>query len=259
MPQNDGNDISNKVLFDMLNNVITTNETIKKQNDEIKTEILNIKQELGTKIEELKEENSNLKKKVNSLKEKILACERKQKKYNLIFYGLNEKENQLEDIQNIIEVIKEHCGVPCTYQDLRNCYRIGQKKDSKTRPVLVEFIYYHQIGSILEKASNLKGSGISISKDFAHEDYQERKTLHHNLKAARRQNVEAKIVKNKLIVRGIEYSAEQLQLGDHPFIVPAVENTPSNGAIPRNKRKTSEAENSESEVTRKSTRPKRNP
>ncbi|KAG5874191.1 hypothetical protein JTB14_033901 [Gonioctena quinquepunctata] len=136
--------------------VLCTNETIKKQNYGIKFELRNIKQELSSQIEELKEENTYLKEEVEKLMARVLTSERKQKKYNLIFYGLEKEDNQLADIQYIIKIINEKCEVSCKYHNLRTCYRIGQKLEGqKTRPVLVEFIYHHQIDAIFEKVYNL--------------------------------------------------------------------------------------------------------
>ncbi|KAG5884994.1 hypothetical protein JTB14_031231 [Gonioctena quinquepunctata] len=107
----DENNITNK-------DVLRTNKTIKKQNDEIKIEPRNIK-ELSSQIEELKEENTHLKEEVEKLKARVFTSEWKQKKYNLIFYGLKEEENQLADTQNIIKMINEKCEVSCKYHDLR--------------------------------------------------------------------------------------------------------------------------------------------
>ncbi|KAG5867185.1 hypothetical protein JTB14_006361 [Gonioctena quinquepunctata] len=80
------NDITNKDLFNMMKNVLSTNETIEKQNVEIKIELCNMKQELSSQIEELKEENTYLKEEVEKLKAGVLISGRKQKKYNLFFY-----------------------------------------------------------------------------------------------------------------------------------------------------------------------------
>ncbi|KAG5876402.1 hypothetical protein JTB14_024285 [Gonioctena quinquepunctata] len=71
----DENNITNKDLFNMMENVLGTNETIKKQNDEIEIELPNIKQELISQIEELKEENTYLKEEVEKLKARVLTIE----------------------------------------------------------------------------------------------------------------------------------------------------------------------------------------
>ncbi|KAG5888261.1 hypothetical protein JTB14_009060 [Gonioctena quinquepunctata] len=82
----DENTITKKDLFNMIKNVLSTIETIKKRNDEIKIELRN------SQIEELKEENTYLKEEVEKLKARVLTSGRKQKKHSLIFYGLKEEE-----------------------------------------------------------------------------------------------------------------------------------------------------------------------
>ncbi|KAG5873887.1 hypothetical protein JTB14_011367 [Gonioctena quinquepunctata] len=206
-------EISNKDLFNLIKTVISSNNEIKKQNDEIKSEIHNIRKELDGEIEALQKENIELKKSVEILKERVLINERKQKKYNLIVYGMQEEEDEVRDIENFIDIINNRCGVEFKFHDLRDWYRIGESRQNtgRPRPIVVELIFYKQRESILEKASKLKGSGIYISKDYIREDYNSRKILFTHLKTARNSDPEAKIWKNKLIVHGTSYTAEQLE------------------------------------------------
>ncbi|CAG9820016.1 unnamed protein product [Phaedon cochleariae] len=211
--QEEEKDISNKDLFNLIKTVISSNNEIKKQNDEIKNEIHNIRADLNDEIEELKKENVVLKESVKVLEERLLVNERKHKKFNLIIYGMKEEEDELRDIECFLDIINNKCKVECKFHDLRDWYRIGSKnqESEKPRPIVVELLYYKQKESILEKASNLKGSGIYISKDFIKEDYISRKILYSNLKIARTNDPEAKITKNKLIVNGTSYTAEELE------------------------------------------------
>ncbi|CAH1163426.1 unnamed protein product [Phaedon cochleariae] len=191
----------------------SSNNEIKKQNDEIKSEIHNIRKELNSEIEALKEENIELKKSVETLEERLLINERKQKKYNLIVYGIQEDEDEVHDIENFLNIINNRCGVECKFHDLRDWYRIGVsgQNTGRPRPIVVELIYYKQRASILEKASKLKGSGIYISKDYIRGDYNNRKILVTHLKTARNSDPDAKISRNKLIVHGTSFTAEQLE------------------------------------------------
>ncbi|KAG5867974.1 hypothetical protein JTB14_017566 [Gonioctena quinquepunctata] len=204
-------EISNKDLFNLIKTVISSNNEIKKQNDEIKSEIHNIRKELDGEIEALQKENIELKKSVEMLKERVLINERKLKKYNLIVYGM--QEDEVRDIENFIDIINNRCGVEFKFHDLRDWYRIGESRQNtgRHRPIVVELIFYKQRESILEKASKLKGSGIYISKDYIREDYNSRKILFAHLKTARNSDPETKIWKNKLIVHGTSYTAEQLE------------------------------------------------
>ncbi|KAG5861700.1 hypothetical protein JTB14_009128 [Gonioctena quinquepunctata] len=102
---------------------------------------------------------------------------RKQKKYNLIVYGTIEEEDEVRDIENFLDSINNTCEVECKFHDLHDWYRIGVSKQNteRPRPIAMELIYYKQRATILEKASELKGSGIFISEDFTREDYNSRK------------------------------------------------------------------------------------
>ncbi|CAG9818127.1 unnamed protein product [Phaedon cochleariae] len=157
-------------------------------------------------------ENAELKENVSLLNERILINERKQKKYNLIVYGVKEEANDLEDIQNFIKIINDRCGVECRFHDFRDWYRIGKitGDQAKPRPIVVECLHYKLIGAIFEKNSILKGSGISVSRDYIKEDYEARKILYPHLREAKLKNADAKIKNNKLIVNGVTYTAEEL-------------------------------------------------
>ncbi|KAG5861462.1 hypothetical protein JTB14_010748 [Gonioctena quinquepunctata] len=126
---------------------------------------------------------------------------------------MQEEEDEVRDIENFIDIINYRCGVEFKFHDLRDWYRIGESRQNtgRPRPIVVELIFYKQRESILEKASKLKGSGIYISKDYIREDYNSRKILFTHLKTARNSDPEAKIWKNKLIVHGTSYTAEQLE------------------------------------------------
>lgn len=69
--------ITNADLLKLLNNLISSNEEIKKQNSQIKNEILNLKKEYNKEIDNLKSENSYLKTELNNIKIRTLKNERK--------------------------------------------------------------------------------------------------------------------------------------------------------------------------------------
>ncbi|KAG5886845.1 hypothetical protein JTB14_035862 [Gonioctena quinquepunctata] len=98
----DENNITNKDLFNMMRNVLSTNETIKKQIDEMKIELRNIKQELSSQIEEPKEENTFLKGEVEKLKAWVSTTrqhnlEAKIEKNKLLVEGVEKKQKPIED------------------------------------------------------------------------------------------------------------------------------------------------------------------
>lgn len=207
--------ITNADLLKLLNNLISSNEEIKKQNSEIKNEILNLKKEYNKEIDNLKSENSYLKTELNNIKIRTLKNERKSKKYNVIVYGIKENNgsDELEDINTILELINTKLDIDCKFHDIRDLYRIGNSNQNlkNPRPLLVEFIHYKLLQNILENQAYLKSSGISISKDYTPEDYQDRKLLHKYLKLARLNHQEAHIKKNQLYVNNKQFTAEGLR------------------------------------------------
>ncbi|KAG5890985.1 hypothetical protein JTB14_017591 [Gonioctena quinquepunctata] len=119
-------EITNNDSLAVLQNVLVSNECIKKQNDELKAELLNIKKDSSKEIEKLKLDNCELKEEVKNLKERVLADGRKLKKCISVFYGLEEEEDSLNDIKHVLSVINDKCEVECKFHDIRDLYRIGK-------------------------------------------------------------------------------------------------------------------------------------
>ncbi|KAG5877352.1 hypothetical protein JTB14_005152 [Gonioctena quinquepunctata] len=97
----------------------------------MKAELLNIKKDFSKEIEKLKVDNSELKEEVKNLKERVLANGRKLKKFNSVFYGLEEEEDSLNDIKHVLSVIDDECAVECKFHDIRDLYRIGKKQNTE--------------------------------------------------------------------------------------------------------------------------------
>lgn len=218
MPIEDNKKITLEQLHEILIGVKTSNEEIKtsndeikKQNNEIKKEVTKIRIDLEKQIREIKEENNELKIEVTNLKEKLQNIERKAKKYNLVVYGLEENETEIEDIQNFLSTINSKCEVDCRFEDIRDIYRIGKlENDQKIRPLIVELINYKQLTTIFENAHKLKGSSIVISRDYTPEEYKDRKILHKHLILARKNNLNASIKKSRLHIKDKVFSAVDL-------------------------------------------------
>ncbi|KAG5890743.1 hypothetical protein JTB14_013090 [Gonioctena quinquepunctata] len=122
MLQEDEKEIPNEDLFNLIKTAISSNNEIKKQNDEIV-------EEKGQILEDI-----------------LLMNEMKQKKYNLIVYGIKKEEDEVWDIENFPDIINITCEVGCKYHDLREWYRIGESKQNteRPRPIVVELIYYRE-------------------------------------------------------------------------------------------------------------------
>ncbi|KAJ8932372.1 hypothetical protein NQ314_014739 [Rhamnusium bicolor] len=76
----------------------------------------------------------------------------------------------------------------------------------------VELLSYNKKLEILKNGKNLKGTGLYVSPDLTHQELADRRVLIENLKLAREKQYSAKIVKNKLVINGKTYNADQLKI-----------------------------------------------
>lgn len=216
-------EVTSKDVYNLLQGFIKQSLSA---SEEIKSEIRTLKSNISRDVELLRKENLEIKEENKILKERILKSERTQKKYNLVFYGVPEQENQLEDFQYTINTVKEKLKVECRFEDFRDIYRIGNKIDNKERPLLVEVINFPLKSQILQNTKNLKGSGIFITKDYIPEDYKDQKYLRSKLQFAKQQNQTASIRGNCLIIDGNKYTIEELKNSDkeEEFLNPEIHN-----------------------------------
>lgn len=157
------------------------------------------------KIKKLEEENLYLR---NSLE----TLERKNKNNNLVFYGVQNKNEETDTdlIDSIVDLIEHHLHVKLDTSDINNIFRLGKHKEH-TRPILVSFISYLKKKEILKNCKLLKGTKIYICEDLLQTELEERKILLQFRKEASKQNHEVKLRGNKLIISGREYTASDLQ------------------------------------------------
>lgn len=210
----DENEVSNKAIYELLQNVLKKTDNIEQKStsntEELKQEIRNLNLEIKQELDILKRENEEVKRENQHLKSRLKIAESQLKKYNLVFYGITEEENRIDEIDSIVNLINEKIGVVCRFTDIRDYHRIGQKTQDKNRPIVIEFINYQLKVDILKNTKNLKGTRIFISKDYTPEEYGQQKVLRQNLKIARENNFTAQIKKNVLIVNGVTYTYEEL-------------------------------------------------
>lgn len=147
--------------------------------------------------------------KIEETKRRCLYLERKQRKNNVIIFGLKIDETPI--LLQTLNKLNEVLGVNISKTDINNIYPLG--KNSKP-PVLLEFISYltkQELFKDPEKLKALKGTGISISHDLCQEDRQNQKILRKHLKIARDQNKQARIKGQKIEIDNVLYSAKELE------------------------------------------------
>ncbi|CAG9820757.1 unnamed protein product [Phaedon cochleariae] len=194
-------------------------ELLKEVNNNLTTKIEKIDQDLKTisakvsqEIEETKDKVTTLETENSELKRRIEETERKLKSNNLIVYGI--KEDNLETTASLVDeiekIIKEKLELNLNSSEITNTYRIGKDKGKK-RPILVTINSQMRKREILKNCYKLKGTNIYISEDLIGKDLEERKILVNYMKEARKNNKQASIRGNKLLVDGNLYSIQELE------------------------------------------------
>lgn len=189
-------------------------QLIQEGNKELKREIKEFRSDVNRELEHLKISNIKLEKENEELKHRLLHLERKARKYNLIIYGIEGNEKETRD--NVLKLLHK-LQIKCTLNDFREVHRIGKEIEGKNRPVAIEVVNYQLKLDILTNAKKnsyeLKGKNIFFSHDYCPEDYQKRKFLGEQLKAAKEKHYLAFIKGDILSVNGEEYSYEMLKNG----------------------------------------------
>lgn len=193
-------EISNKDIFDL----------IKSFREEVKQEIILLKENFSQEIQLLQDDNRKLREKNQELEKRLLAAERKNKKYNLICYGLSEHDDGISDIQQVLDLFNRQLEVKCRYEDFRDIHRIGKNSNNKVRPVAIEVVNYGLKTEIIKNAKKLRGTIIQVSNDFIPEDYNNRKILYNNFKVAKSNGADVIIRKDTLIINKKVYTIEDL-------------------------------------------------
>ncbi|CAG9818892.1 unnamed protein product [Phaedon cochleariae] len=167
-------------------------------------------------------------------------------KNNLVIFGIPQEHDLTSAIENIA---KDTLEVDLEDADMNDLYRIGIGSPNKQRAVILELVRYVEKSELFKNERKLKNSEISITHDLGKKEREEQKLLVKHLNQAKRKQYQAKIIRNKLVVDGEEYTYEQLTvieedeamgecevLEDKVITIKSqsVPNTPSN-SMPTNK------------------------
>ncbi|CAH1976299.1 unnamed protein product [Acanthoscelides obtectus] len=195
---------------------------------EITNQILNILQEIRSDLKEVKESLATQRNRIDDidsrikdldtenadLKQQVVVLRRKELKNNIILFGLEETQNE-DLLKDMIAFLHSNLAATITETDINNIYRIGIANSNTPRPVKLELVRNIVKQKIIKSAYKLKGTNIAIAADLIPEDNQLQKILRKHLKIASGQKQSAKIHKNKLLVNGVAYSAEELELEEY--------------------------------------------
>ena len=80
------------------------------------------------------------------------AVLRERKRNNVIIFGLEESENDVVLIHSLFQNLES----PCTADDIRGIYRVGNSSGNKKRPIVIKFASIGMKNAILSRASQLR-------------------------------------------------------------------------------------------------------
>lgn len=178
-------------------------DLIKETSHDIKTEIVDIK----TQLHQVEEKVTILDNQDKRNREQLMYLQRELRKNNLVIFGL--AENDEEDlIDKVLELFTENLKVKVSISEINQVYRFGQKNG--VRPILVKLVTLHKKFELLKQGVLLKNTNIFIANDLIKEDREKQKILRKHLKIARAENVDARIIKNRLLINDVLFTTDQL-------------------------------------------------
>lgn len=186
--------------------------------DEQTTEIRDMKQSIPQTINNNIDEKfaymelkyNTLQKSVDDQSQRIQQLERKIRKKNLIFFGIEEDERNYFDLQqNILNILKQKMGLNYNETNIEEVRRLGKKDDGKTRPIVVTLTTLGIKINILKNKKKLDNTPLYIKEDFPREILEERKKLSAQLKEERDKGHKAFLKYDKLIIIPVEQGNQQ--------------------------------------------------
>ncbi|VEN39038.1 unnamed protein product [Callosobruchus maculatus] len=195
------------------NEIYSLLEKVSMQIADIKNDVVQLKENLEkheSQIENLNSKISVVEAENVILKEKLVAANKSLKKDNIIVFGVTETEAE-NTPELIIKLLNDKLSTNLEIAEISNAYRLGQKQNNKTRPILISFVRYLVKQNILRSASKLKGSGIALANDLTTEERETQKQLYKYYKEAKQKHQHAKIKNNRLVVNGDIYTLEELE------------------------------------------------
>ena len=161
-------------------------------------------------VQELREQNCkeklrNIQNELENLTDKADDLENRSRRNNLCFEGIpeeseNRKETWAEAEMKVMKIMEEQLQLPVRDIKVERAHRVGVRKTTKPRAIVVKFLNYKDRERVMKSRRNLKGSRIFIREGFSDRIAERRKQLIPEMKEARRDGKIAYIRHNKLII-----------------------------------------------------------
>lgn len=196
-------------------------EEIRKLNSQIKDLNLNMNskfEETNSKIEHkfdyIEKELLQINEKVDNFEARISSLEVEKRKRNVVIFGLPEKENNTRELENVItDIIKQKMKVEFNVDDIDFIYRLGKINNKHPRPIILGFVSLRKKMIILEnkmKLRNLQDCKIFMVSDLPKDVIEKNKKLKKARDYLQLKNIDAKIIKGKLMVNDTELNEDQV-------------------------------------------------
>ena len=179
--------------------------------------------ETNDTIEKLQAKVEDLEMELENEKEKRLKVEYQQKKRNLIFTNVKEKEEERKNNKIskdiVADILYNTLKIDNVY--IEKCHRIGRYKDpqkqqdgktgkEQSRPLFVQFATEKDRDEVWRNRRELKGKHIIMKEDLP-EEYEKRAAkMIPVMQAARTQGMKANIVQDKLVINNEWYNHKTL-------------------------------------------------
>ncbi|XP_059061694.1 uncharacterized protein LOC131854592 [Achroia grisella] len=178
--------------------------TLDQLREELHKQTTEISKTIDEKIQPLIIENKELKQEVQSLKVKILEMEKQTRKNNIILHGVTEKEENYTELQELVVETLNKLSVETALQEwdkweLSRVQRLGKKKESKIRPILITLTLTWRRTEILKNKSKFP-KNIYVTEDFPKDILLKRKELKIKMKEEIAKGKKAYISYDKLVV-----------------------------------------------------------
>ena len=147
-----------------------------------------------------------MRKEMKALSEKVDDLENRNRRSNLVFYGVAEMEREgWSETERIVrDILRSHMDIELHVMDIDRAHRVGPTR-GRPRPIVVKFAFYKTKAMILGKARLLQGTRISVAEDFSARVREIRRNLVPHLKEAKRAGCRAVLRYDKLIINGQQF------------------------------------------------------
>ena len=117
-------------------------------------------------IEVLKEKNTTLEKELRENKNDVNDLEQYGRRWNLRIFGIEEKGNEENCKQHIVDLCKTKLNITISENDIDAAHRVGARHDNRPRGIIVRFYRRTIRNTIIRARSALKGSRITVREDL---------------------------------------------------------------------------------------------